>query len=215
MIRPVQIKVCGLTRESDIEQALQLGADYCGIIVYPKSPRAVSMERAADLIQQVPVGKRVMVDVETSTEALAQARDLGFDYYQIHASLDVGLATLAAWSGIVGRERLWIAPRIPPGAAFPTAVLEFADTVLVDTYSKTQAGGTGQTGDWSKFAALSTTYPNTNWILAGGLGPDNVVEALAATGAHHFDINSGVESTPGLKDLEKLKAAFRALRPES
>lgn len=213
MFRPVRIKVCGLTREGDVADALHLGADYCGFIVYPKSPRSVSLERAAELANAVPVGKRVMVDVETSTEDLERARDMGFDYFQIHCSLDVGLATLAAWSGIVGKKRLWIAPRIPPTEPFPTAVLEFADTVLLDTYSKTQAGGTGKTGDWARYAKLSKDYPATNWILAGGLTPDNVVEALAETGTHHLDINSGVESAPGIKDKAKLEAVFQSLRP--
>jgi len=215
MSRPVQIKVCGLAREADIDLALELGADYCGFIVYPKSPRGVSLERAAQLAARVPEGKRVLVDVETGSEELERRRGLGFDYFQIHTGLRGGLATpaaLAAWSGLVGKERLWLAPRVAPGQGFPEATLEFADTILVDTFKKGRYGGTGQTGDWARFAQLQETYPDSHWILAGGLSPANVSEALVETGARHLDLNSGVESSPGVKDEAKLRELFRVLR---
>ena len=114
--------------------------------------------------------------------------------------LNVGLASLAAWSGLVGRERLWIAPGLALKDPFPGAVLEFADTVLLDTYHKDQVGGTGETGDWNGFAALKQQHPMTNWLLAGGLNPQNVLDAIAATGAERVDLNSGVESEPGIKN---------------
>ena len=214
MFRPVQIKVCGLTREEDVDMALSLGADYCGFIVYPKSPRGLSLERASELAARVPEGKRVVVDVETGSDELERFRDAGFDYFQIHAGLQVGLATLATWSGLVGKERLWVAPRLAPGDAFPEAILEFADTVLIDTFSKSQIGGTGEVGDWEGFASLREMHPHIHWILAGGLSPDNALEAVAATGAEHIDVNSGVESVPGIKDAEKLRSLFKTLRPE-
>ena len=213
MFRPVAVKVCGLTRESDVDLALELGADYCGFIVYPKSPRGLTIERAAELAARVPEGKRVLVDVETGADVLERYRDAGFDYFQIHAGLNTGLASLAAWSGLLGRERLWIAPRLQPGEPFPEMVLEFADTVLVDTYHKDQVGGTGETGDWAGFAELKQLHPKFNWVLAGGLNPGNVLEAIMATGAERVDVNSGVESEPGMKNPEKLRELFGALKP--
>jgi len=107
-----------------------------------------------------------------------------------------------------------MAPRLAPGDSFPEAILEFADTVLIDTFSKSQIGGTGEVGDWEGFAALRETHPQIHWILAGGLSPDNALEAVAATGAEHIDVNSGVESAPGIKDAEKLRSLFKTLRPE-
>lgn len=214
MYRPVQVKVCGLTREADVDQALEMGADFCGFIVYAKSPRGLSLERASELAARVPAGKRVLVDVETGAEELERFRGAGFDYFQIHAGMEVGLASLAAWSGLVGRERLWVAPRIPPGESFSEVVLEFADTVLLDAFHSNKYGGSGQTGDWAMFAGLRERLPQANWILAGGLGPGNVAEALAATGAERIDVNSGVESEPGLKNPEKLRELFRILKPE-
>jgi phosphoribosylanthranilate isomerase len=214
MYRPVQIKVCGLTREEDVDLALSLGADYCGFIVYPKSPRGLSLERAIELAARVPGGKRVMVDVETGSEELERMRDAGFDYFQIHSGLGVGLASLATWSGLVGRERLWLAPRVAPDDAFPQITLEFANTILLDTYHKERVGGTGQVGDWARFADLQTMYAHIHWILAGGLSPANVDAALAETGARHIDINSGVERSPGVKDADKLREIFRIVRPD-
>ncbi len=214
MYRPVEIKICGLTREEDVDLALDLGADYFGFIVYPKSPRGLSFERAAELAARVPEGRRVLVDVETGTEELESRLRAGFDFFQIHASLDVGLGSLAAWSGLALRERLWIAPRLAPGEPFPAAVLEFADTVLLDTYHKMQVGGTGEIGDWAGFSGLKERFPGVNWVLAGGLNPQNVLEAIATTGTERIDVNSGVESAPGKKDPEKLRELFRVLKPE-
>jgi phosphoribosylanthranilate isomerase len=214
MKRSVQIKVCGLTREEDVDLALSLGADYCGFILYSKSPRGISLNRATELASRVPSGKRVMVDVEPGSEALMQARDAGFDYFQIHSNLQVlgsNAATLKAWSGLVGIERLWLAPRLAPGDSFPEAMLEFADTILLDTFAKNQIGGTGKVGDWAQFNRLKAAHSQTRWILAGGLSPANVLEAVTSTGADHLDLNSGVESAPGVKDAAKLREVFRIL----
>lgn len=212
MFRPVAVKICGLTREADVDLALELGADFCGFIVFPKSPRGISFERAVELAHRVPEGRRVLVDVETGTDELERRRDAGFDFFQIHAGLNVGLASLAGWSGLVGRERLWMAPRLKPGDAFPEMLFEFSDTVLLDTYRKDQMGGTGETGDWAGFADLKQRHAGTNWILAGGLNPKNVQAAIAASGAEHLDLSSGVESEPGIKNPEKLRELFGALK---
>lgn len=206
------IKVCGLTRVEDIELALSLGADYCGLIVYPKSPRGLTVARATELSASVPAGKRVVVDVATDLKKLEQLRAAGFDYFQIHYGEESDVATLAAWSAIVGKDRLWLAPRVAPGAPFPETALQYADTILVDTYAKQQVGGTGQVGDWDRFTQLRTDYPHTDWILAGGLSPANLHAALKQTGATHLDFNSGVESAPGLKDPTKLREVFQSLR---
>ncbi len=206
-----KVKVCGITRWADAEAALELGADYLALNVYAKSPRRVDREAARELLNRIPAGRRVFVDVNTPTDLLEDWADLGFDYFQIHCDVDLPLASVAAWSGIVGRERLWLAPRVPPGEPFPQAGLEFCETVVLDTYSKGQHGGTGRTGDWARFAELSTLYAHKNWVLAGGLSPDNIAAALEATSAQTIDINSGVESAPGQKDPAKLRALFDAL----
>ncbi len=213
MHRFVRIKVCGLSTEEDVDLALACGADFCGFIVHRSSPRGLTLERACELASRVPEGRRVLVDVEPGADEMEDYVGAGFDAYQIHCRTEVGLGTLAAWSGLAGRERLWLAPRVPPGEGFPVAALEFAGTLLVDTYAPDRAGGTGKTGDWDGFAALREAHPGHRWVLAGGLSPDNVVEAVAVSGTETVDVNSGVESAPGRKDAEKLRQFFQRLRP--
>lgn len=209
----VLVKVCGLTNELDISASLQQGADYIGVNLYQKSPRAVDLSRAVDLLGEIPPGKRVLVDVATPTHLLEEYKNLSFDYYQIHFDLDIAISSVAAWAGIVGRERLWLAPRIGPREQFfPQIVMEFADTIVLDTYSSDKYGGSGKTGDWQRFMDWSTLYQHKEWVLAGGLNPDNIEEAIRTTGAEIVDVASGVESSPGRKDHEKLARFFASVR---
>ncbi len=204
----IQIKVCGLTRKSDVATALDLGADAFGFIAYPGSPRAVSLERALALAAPVAVEQRIVVDVEPTLETIRAFQSAGFQRFQIHASLEAFETRLSEWSDCVGRENLWIAPRLPAGMPLPETVIEFAATVVLDTYSVDRAGGTGQVGDWKGFRELQAAHPELRFILAGGLSPDNIVQALTESGASFVDVNSGVESAPGIKDAAKLAALF-------
>ncbi|MFU8847614.1 MAG: phosphoribosylanthranilate isomerase [Opitutales bacterium] len=209
----VKVKICGLTRENDVDLALDLGADFCGFIVYPNSPRGLSLERAFALSRRVPEGKRVLVDVAPSVQDLTRYRDAGFDYYQIHADVAVGLDSGPMWSNLVGRDHLWMAPRMKPETDFPPEILDLTDTVLLDTYHQGQIGGTGEVGDWAGFAKLKREHEQINWILAGGLNAGNVLNAIDATGADFVDVSSGVELEPGIKSSEKLSELFRMVKP--
>ena len=212
MNQHVDIKLCGMTREEDVELALSLGVDFLGFIVYPKSPRGITLARAKEVAAVVPERKRVIVDVESSPDDLQRYCDAGFDRFQIHATLPIDEARLARWSEIAWRDRLWLAPRVSPTDVFPASVLEYVDTVLLDTYSKDQVGGTGHTGDFGRFASLKQQFEDTQWILAGGLNPSNVLDAVIRSTAERVDVNSGVESAPGIKNPEKLRELFRVLR---
>lgn len=205
------VKICGLTRPEDAHLAALLGADFLGTILYANSPRAVPSEQLDDLLAAIPGGKRVMVDVNPASDELEHKADRGFDCFQIHCDVDTPVVSVATWAGIVGRERLWLAPRIPPGEPFPQAALEFADTFLIDTYSKTSHGGTGRTGDWERFAQWQLMYPHKRLILSGGLNAQNIPDALAATQATTIDLSSSLESSPGIKDPAKLRELFRTL----
>jgi phosphoribosylanthranilate isomerase len=208
----VDIKICGMTREEDVELALSLGANFLGFIVYPQSPRGITLERAVALASPVPEGQAVIVDVETTADNLLRYRDAGFDRFQIHASLPIAETRLGRWSEIVWRDRLWLAPRVAPTDVFPESVLEYTDTVVLDTFSKDQVGGTGHTGDFERFANLKQQFDDTQWMLAGGLSPSNVLDALVRSTASRIDVNSGVETTPGIKDSEKLRELFKVVR---
>lgn len=206
------IKICGLTRSKDVETVLELGADYCGFIVYEPSPRGISLCAAKKMATIAPEGRRVLVDVEPSADSLRRYAGEGFDYFQLHTSASVSEQLLEQWAAAVGVERLWLAPRLKPGGAFPEYFLQYAQSFLVDTYSKNQVGGTGKTGDWGSFADWKKRYAHKQWILAGGLSPENVRAAVLETAADHLDVNSGVESEPGVKNHAKLQALFENLR---
>ncbi|MEY4489272.1 MAG: hypothetical protein RIQ79_1780 [Verrucomicrobiota bacterium] len=212
MIGDTRFKVCGLTRAADARLAAELGADYLGFILYPKSPRYLPLADYEALRADLPAAaRRVAVMVEPTADELAAALGAGFDFFQIHARSEMPVTTVAAWSAMLGPARLWLAPKLPPGVAFPAEWLPLADTFLVDTFHADGFGGSGKTGDWSDFAKLAAAHPQKTWVLAGGLSPGNVALARARSGARFLDVNSGVERAPGLKSPEKLRALVEAL----
>jgi phosphoribosylanthranilate isomerase len=210
MIAGVYLKICGLTTPEDAAAAVEIGADFLGFILYPKSPRYLPLERFAALRPQLPDRPKVAVMVQPTPAELAAARAAGFDRFQIHFPLAELAATLAA-SAAIPREQLWLAPKFGPAETLDAAAVAQAQTWLLDTYRAEGFGGTGQTGDWPKFRALREQHPEQTWILAGGLSPENVAAALAASGATWLDVNSGVEASPGRKDPARLAALRRAI----
>ena len=205
MIGSLRLKVCGLTTAEDAAAAAGIGADFLGFILYPKSPRYLPQERFAELKPRLPALPKVAVMVAPSAAELEAALAAGFDFVQIHFPATDAAAARAA-SERVGAARLWLAPKLPPEAELDTALLPLADTWLLDAYRADSFGGTGHTGDWAKFRRYREAHPAKTWVLAGGLSPENVVAAVAATGARAIDVNSGVEAAPGRKDPAKLAA---------
>jgi phosphoribosylanthranilate isomerase len=205
MIDGIRLKVCGLTSIVDAEFADRCGADYLGFILYPKSPRHLSLESFRAMEPRLPDRKKVAVVVEPSPADLAAIESSGFDFFQVHFRTDVARETIAGWSDAVGSDRLWLAPKLPPGSDVPAELLPLAGHVLLDTFHADKFGGTGETGDWAKYARHQKAYPGKTWILSGGLAPENIGEALRSSGARFVDVNSGVESAPGVKDEAKLK----------
>jgi phosphoribosylanthranilate isomerase len=205
MIDGIRIKICGLTSLVDAEFADKVGADYLGFILYPQSPRFISLKKYAAMNSLLPPRKRVAVMVEPTADEIAQAVAADFDYFQIHFRHDLAPATVQGWSEAVDKNRLWLAPKLPPAADVPAALLPLARFFLLDTFQAEGFGGSGKTGDWAKFARHQKAQPDKFWILSGGLNPQNVGDALKQSGAKFVDVNSGVEASPGIKDTEKLK----------
>lgn len=205
MIDGIRVKVCGLTSLVDAEFADRCGADYLGFIFHPQSARCISFAQFQAMAPRLPQRRKVAVSVEPTLDALAAQRDAGFDYFQIHHRLEMPEPQIAAWSQLVGPKHLWLAPKLPPGTAVPAAVRAAAKFILFDTFHAAGFGGSGQTGDWAGFARAQAAHPENFWILAGGLNPENIGDALRASGAKFVDVNSGVESAPGVKDEAKLK----------
>jgi len=211
MIDGVRLKVCGLTSLVDAEFADGCGADYLGFIFHPESSRGISLAQYRAMAPRLPARRKVAVSVEPTLEVLAAMRDAGFDYFQIHFRVETPAAQIQAWSKLVGRNQLWLAPKLPPALEVPSEVLAAAKFVMLDTFHAAGFGGSGQTGDWEKFARQRAAHPENFWILAGGLNPENIGEALRQSGTRFVDVNSGVESAPGVKDQEKLKRFVVAL----
>ncbi len=212
MINGVRFKVCGLTSLVDAAMADAHGADYLGFIFYPKSARYISVESYHAMEAHLPRKPRVAVTVEPSVDDLARLKVEGFDFFQIHFPLTTSLARIEAWAAAVRPERLWLAPRVPPGERIEPALFAYASTFLFDTYQAGTYGGTGHTGDWPMFARLQEEHSRLNWILAGGLKAENIAAALTLTKARFVDLNSGIESVPGIKSAEKLQRFCDVLR---
>ena len=211
MVNGITLKVCGLTSVNDAVAAAGIGADYLGFIFHPDSPRHVGEAKYRRMAPQLPAGRKVAVCVAPAPAELAKLAALGFDAFQVHFDAATPTAAVGAWAETVGVSRLWLAPRLRPEEDVRAEWLPFAGTFLLDTFRADKFGGTGQTGDWAKYRRHAEAHADKTWILAGGLNADNLAAALAATGALFVDVNSGVESAPGVKSQEKLFALWRAL----
>lgn len=213
MIQGIRFKVCGLTSLVDAELADASGADYLGFILYPKSPRFVPLAHFRAMAARLPARRRVAVSVEPGDEDLAAQVGAGFDCFQVHFRPGPDDdRRLEAWSRVAGRERLWLAPKLPRGQEVTAAMRRHAQGLVVDTFHAEGFGGSGRTGDWAGFARQQHRHRENTWILAGGLDADNIAAALDQSGARFVDVNSGVESAPGVKDATKLRSFVAALR---
>lgn len=206
----ILVKICGITSPEDARLAIEAGADAVGFVFFSMSPRQTTVERAAEIGRTLPTTvQRVGVFVDETPEAMARAADaVGLDLLQLHGN--------ESPEALAGLARPVIkAVRVGKGFAHDEA-LRFAATasgLLVDTRlpGETQLpGGTGVPFDWSLVKGLAERVPFL--MLAGGLGPQNVAEAIRAVRPHAVDVSSGVESLPGRKDAEKVRAFVRAVR---
>lgn len=210
---PIAMKFCGLTRPEDVSVAAEAGAAYMGLVFYPKSPRFVSHETARDLAMLTPPGlAKVALTVNFDDAALdALLEAVPIDTLQLHGAetpervaevrARTGLPVMKAF-GIAGAEDL----------AKIDIYSEVADQLLIDAKPPKDGGlpgGNGLTFDWRLLAGRK--YWTKPWMLAGGLTPDNVAEAVRLTGAKQVDLSSGIESAPGMKDAAKMRAFAKAL----
>lgn len=206
----IQVKVCGIRKAEDARYVQEAGADYVGMIHFNKSPRHLSIGEIESLLPSIESGKSVAVLVEPETSLVSELLALGVDQFQIHLKAPIS-NRLSEWSQLVSKDRLWIAPKLAPGVSFPHEILEFSNTILMDTFSKEQEGGTGKTGDWKGFRQIKESFPSVRFVLAGGLSPANIGQAIVDSGTNFVDVNSGVEEMAGVKSQEKMKTLFAEL----
>ena len=201
---PTRVKICGITRVDDALVAARAGADAIGLIFYPGSKRCISVARACEIVQALPpfvTTVALFVDpVENEVrEVLERVQP---DLLQFHGQEPAELC--ARFS------RPWLkAVRVRPGVDLLQCATEYAGAraLLLDSYVASQAGGTGQSFDWS-LIPRSLSAPV---VLSGGLTPENVHRAVRAVRPAAVDVSSGVESAPGIKDAAKISAFFRGV----
>jgi len=199
-----RVKICGITRLTDAEAAVGLGAHALGFVFWPRSPRAVGREVARAIAAALPaLVTRVGVFVDTSPAEVADTvRLVGLDVVQLHGDEDVH-----AYAGV--GVRLMKAVRLPDEAAVDRAAdLPPFVTPLVDAIDDGRRGGMGRRANWTLAARLASRRPI---VLAGGLSDETVEEALREVNPWGIDVSSGVEQSPGIKSQERLRAFFAAV----
>ncbi|WP_299891089.1 phosphoribosylanthranilate isomerase [uncultured Ruegeria sp.] len=210
----VKLKICGLTAPEHVRAALEAGAGYVGFVFFPKSPRHLQLQTAADLAQLVPAGvAKVALVVNATDEDLDRiVSTVPLDMLQLHGKESPDrVAEIRERFGLPVMKAIGIAE-----AEDLTAIdlySEVADQLLVDAKPPRNSelpGGNGLAFDWRLLAGRK--YWRRPWMLAGGLTPDNVAEAVRMTGARQVDVSSGVESAPGVKDVGLISAFAAALK---
>ena len=208
---PVEIKICGLTNASDACLAAELGADYLGLVFFARSPRAITAAQAQAIHRRLPPAARlvgVFVD-DTRENVLRTAEVCALHAVQLHGdehARDFTGIPFPVWRAVHCR---------PDGSWQPDPAMWPAARYVVDSFHASRKGGTGITADWPRARMLAGRYP---CMLAGGLTPDNVTEAILQTKPLGVDVASGIEKSPGRKDqvlMRRFIAAARAIPASS
>ena len=197
------IKICGLTRREDAEAAVLFGAHALGFVLWPASPRHASVEAVAAIVRHLPPFiTPVGVFVNLTTEDIARAADAGVRLAQVHGMVPV-------WTD--GHGPLPVLRAVHLNTASLGAIEPDVDdaTVLLDAHDPVRHGGTGQTVDWSRARAVAD---RRRVVLAGGLTPENVRDAIAAVRPYGVDVASGVEASPGVKNHQLLRRFMAAAK---
>ena len=205
---PPLVKICGLKTPETLDAAIRGGATHIGLVHYEPSPRHVDLKTAAELRKRAgPHVKVALLLVNASQQLTGDA--LGTvrpDIVQFHGS------ETPEWLAVVKRlapAEIWKAVGLKDAETLVRMQKYhgIADRILFDAPAAALPGGTGTRFDWS---LLKNHRHTMDWGIAGGLTPANVGEAIAATGAPLVDVSSGVESTPGVKDVDKIAAFLKA-----
>lgn len=203
-------KICGITRIQDIQSVVQAGADAIGFVFFAPSPRSVTAVQVAELVQHVPayvqtVGLFVNASQDEIAETLKQAP---VDILQFHG--DETPEQCQQIARHVGR-RWYKAIQVKPELDVITEIQHYqqagASAVLLDAWHPELKGGTGHSFDWTQFPKLDIPL-----ILAGGLKPDNIEDAIKTTNAYAVDVSGGVESAKGIKDQKLIEQFMQGVQ---
>jgi len=203
----VKVKICGITNWRDAQHACEAGADFLGFNFYAGSPRYIEPSKARRIVRRLPRRVRAVGVFQNETEDKVRqiARRAGLAYLQLHG--DESPAMVARLG------RTWpVIKAVRVGKSFRPAQLRRyrgAAALLLDGFHRHLRGGTGRTFDW-KLARQASRYGRI--VVAGGLKPENVAEAVCVARPYAVDTASGVESAPGKKDAARMKAFVAAAR---
>lgn len=206
-----EVKICGITSTEALDAALAGGARFVGFVVFPKSPRHLPRDKLAALTARARGRAEIaIVTVDADDAALADIATLRPDWIQLHGAESparVAEARRHASRGAIKALGLARAADLAAAAAYEPV----ADMLLFDAKPPPGGlpGGNAVAFDWAILAGRTFARP---WFLSGGLTPDNVDEAIAASGAALVDVSSGVESAPGLKDPDRIAKFLAAAR---
>lgn len=200
----VRVKICGITRREDAELAVELGADALGFVFWPSSPRNLRPADAAAITRGLPASvARVGVFVDASPEEVrAIAHEAGLDAVQLHGAEVVEDYRLPGVTLIKSFDLSGIGD-VARAMALPRQV-----TPLIDAHDRARRGGTGQTANWARASEVARARPI---LLAGGLTAETVGAAIDLVHPWAVDVSSGVESSPGVKSGERLRAFFEQI----
>ncbi len=207
----MRIKICGITKLEQGQAIARLGATALGFICVERSPRYVTLSQIKEIIRQlsIPVDTIGVFANAEMVEIEQIVRETGLSGVQLHGSESKEFCqqlrhTLPANTEIIKAFRI----QTPESLVETDIYTDYVDTLLLDAYHPKILGGTGQTIDWEDLQQFSPTLP---WILAGGLNPDNILDALAKLKPNGIDLSSGVEKFPGDKDLDLVTKLFENL----
>jgi phosphoribosylanthranilate isomerase len=205
MIERLRVKICGLTRLEDAEAAVSLGADAVGFVLWAGSRRAVTIDQATAIARMLPaLVTRVGVFVDAPPDDVrAAVRAIGLDAVQLHGDEAVDRYTRVG-------ARLIRAVSVDTDSAVAAAIALPDDvTVLIDAAPGDERGGTGRRADWARAAVVARAR---RVMLAGGIAADVVGDACRQVRPWAIDVSSGVEASAGVKDPERMRALFHAVR---
>lgn len=207
----IRVKICGLKTPADVAAVAASGAAYAGFVFFAKSPRNLTIPAARELALAAPVGLAkvaLVVDAEDAfLDAITEAMPLDMLQLHGHESPD-RVAEVRARYGLPVMKAVGVADEGDLAAVFDYS--QVADQILVDAKPPKNAdlpGGNGLSFDWRLVAQRRWLRP---WMLAGGLTPDNLAEAIRLTNARQVDVSSGVEAAPGVKDAGRITAFVKA-----
>jgi phosphoribosylanthranilate isomerase len=207
----IEAKICGLSTPETLDAAVRFGARFVGFVTFPKSPRHISTDTMRALGARVPQGvTRVGLFVDPDDALLDEKLATGaLDLLQLHgAETPERVAAIRQRTGKPVMKVIKVGAPIDVERGIP-AYADVADRLMFDAAEGTLPGGNAKVFDWSFLSGRSVPLP---WLLAGGLTPDNVAEAVRVTGAPGVDVSSGVESSRGVKSVDLIRAFLERVK---